>query len=767
MKNSEVSKTPRPNELDQLLHKVFLRYAWGADDKPELRNEAGRFISQAQEMGLYERIHEVVHNGREAYRLGQYLESLLNSRGLDVTRDWLELQSALHANIQTHLKKTLESWLKRQEQLKERKASPVYCSSITPVVFSDRHPNSLRHLSPASDWTVYIDETGQMFDETAKSEAIHSIQVGRVVALVVPSRTQLKPLPTGFHATEAPPETVDQTLEYILGQDVGIFGFSVNDPSVFAGNWFNHIVLLARWVLLQLPIDPSTATRVNFLIERNDARLAHQSIGSLANLLEGELQAIDAERYATVQISTQLMSKNHVMNGYVDTLAFTWGSPSAVSKDRLKKSALLGHCFLRPDQQAMEHLYLAVGRGNKLLASDWFAFCTAAAQEPDGGVLGRCLQQLGEKVQLSLASWQYYLDEVRAKFRSKDYRLAEINFALDWLEKYIPEGEELPAIYRLPLETSRLSQENHSGKVNMARLQTCFQLINQLEEEDAQQACGALLRVAVSGSNHFEFKILQPMLEKWLAMPIAVSGLANYARLHSSLGQMYAFAHESQAAIAHFDQALVLFDRLSDKRKAMREKQQTNAYRMICLMDQDQVNASTFLAELASNGSLADYSRLLAASGQSLRYSHHLWLRTLLCFPEVSVEARMAYLEVRHQWQYGEDHPWGLIDAYRAWLLKLEGKDYQANERMINAIQLCSKVDSGSTLWWMAEVLRTLAKALNLQNVDQPSAETRSYLQKVLPAAPHESLSIFAREQSLGHEKIMYWLKQCLPFNFH
>lgn len=666
------------------------------------------------------------------------------------------------------MKISFEKWQERQEQLRARRENQVYQSSITPIVFESHHPNSLRHLASDTNWSIYIDETGKHFGFTTSEESLASHQIGRIVALAVPSRTKLNPILDGFHAAEASSQDVDSKLEYLLRQDVGIFGFTVSDPEALAGNWFSHTVLLARWVLLQLPIPVGERSQVSFFIERNDARLAYQPIDSLATLLEGELQAIDSERYKNLTLNTQLMGKDHHMNAYVDVLAFTWGSPSQVSKDRLKKSGLAGHCFLRPDQQSMDRLYLSIARGKKLHVKDWYELCSAVNRESEHGLLAHYLHQLGTQTQNDLQEWHSYLDEVRNRMRSGDYRLNEVSSALDWLEKYTPKSERLPAIYRLPLETTRLGQENHLGKVNFERLQTCIELIQQLEEEDAQQACGALLRVLVSASNNFEFQILKPLLNEWIDKPIAVSGLANYARLHSSLGQIYAFTNNSEEAIKHFNKAIDLFDRLSDKQRANREKQQTNAYRLICLMDLEQVDENAFLRELTSNKNLIPHSRQLASSGNNLRYPHHLWLRALVSLPNAPSDIKDAYLEQSHQWQYGDDHPWGLIDAYRAWLLQIDEQNEMASQCMSRAVELCAQKKNGPILWWIAEVLRTLAQALGIDNIELPSDKQREFLKEVLPSAPHEQLLSFASEGKLSDKKqILIYLKLCLPFNFH
>jgi len=67
-----------------------------------------------------------------------------------------------------------------------------------------------------------------------------------------------------------------------------------------------------------------------------------------------------------------------------------------------------------------------------------------------------------------------------------------------------------------------------------------------------------------------------------------------------------------------------------------------------------------------------------------------LWLRALLNLPEKTSAAREVYLSQSHMWQSGSDHPWGLVSAYRAWLLKQGGKEADASLKMNLAIDLCT-----------------------------------------------------------------------------
>lgn len=750
------------------LHQVYLRYSWGAEINKELANEAARFIHHLEHDGLGYEVEKTIEQGKQAYRLVLDTKKQFDTNGEYSVRKWISQVSEQYPDlIINSLKIELDKILKHQQQSAQRKKHFTNSSNIRPVNFSDYHPLSLPYMLPYADWSIYIDESGQYFSHLSDEHGHSSPELGRVVALAVPGRTRLKGFSKPFHATESTPAEVDDCIQYILEQDVGVFGFTVNDPEAFAANWYSHIVLLIRWVLMQLPIVSGEPARAAFYIERNDAKLASRSIDSLASQLEGELQAINPSRFSGLQITTQLMDKNHPMNGYVDALAYTWGSPAAHSRDRLKKSSLLGHCLLTPDQQSMHRLYLAASRNEGLASAEWYQLCTAAANEPRQGFLGDQLKHLGLKTAGDFRLWQRYLDEIRERFRSKNYSLTQISHALDWLEKHKPLGHELPDIYRLPLETARLGQENHQGKVNLERLKTCLQLINRLEEEDAQQACGALLRVAVSGSNSFEFKLLQPVVQQWLDKPVAVSGLASYARLHSTLGQMHAFCHEHEQAIEHFEQAIDLLAKLSDPQRAKREISQTEAYRRIALMDSMTTLSADFLELLAEDTDTNAYSRAIAVSSQNMRYEHHLWLRTLISFPDETANAGKTYIMQSHLWTSGMDHPWGLIAAYRGWLLHNAERAAEAIKQFNHAIELCDQPSNGPVLWWMAEVLRTLASAIGITTQQLPSQEERDRLHIILPAAPHEHLQAFAQAGPCSSTNALTWLKRCLPFNFH
>lgn len=761
----------------QLIGDAFRWAAWGYlqdNNRRKLQEiEAEVYQRAAANKTLPLRVVKARQLGERAFHLAEELKARLASGQTDL-KDWIAEVSAdaPHPNLAHHLNLELEKWHKYRAQQQQRNSSGrSFHSEMPAVVLHDgRHPNSLRHLSPAPGWQILIDETGLCFDAEAEQLNIHDKALGRLVALAIPEGQQLPPQP-GFHATEAPASEVDRILYRVLERPLGIFGFTVQDPALQSVGWIAHIQQLLRWVLLQLPVEAGQPLRIDAQIEQRSDYRHNQTLQIMGEVLESECKRLDPQRFAGLQLSLSFIDKKHPLVGYVDAIAYTWGSPAAESIDRLKKSALLGHCLLRPTDRALERLYLALNARYRLPGNDWYALCAATLEEPEGGLLASFLERLGERSQQQPALWQGYLAEVRQRLYSKDFRLAELGQALAWLDRWVPGGAALPASLRLPLETARLASDNHRGQVDRARINTCLALSQQLRDEDAPEACSALLRLASTTTNTFEFDTLIPVLRQWLNEPVAVPGLLNHAKLHSALGQLLAFRGEPGQAREHFDQAIAAFERLSDAQQAQREIAQTRSYQMFarlaCPDDSLPADLCQHLQAVTGKADPQAISRSFAHADQALRHPHHLWLRALVSFPETMQDARHDYLALQTQWQVGEDHPWPLIDAYRAWLLHDSGQNVAASACLLRAVQHCAAEKNGPVLQWMAEVLRTLGAALGIASPATPSTEVRADLSSQLPGAPHAALERFAHAGRLERPAILAALRDCLPFNFH
>lgn len=775
-----------PHPFKSKLDEAFRYSAW--EPSPEfarklddLRLALGRHVGEHPL--LLEEFEAVCAEGERARGLAAQLARRLAREGdCEDTRAWLQAAKAgASERICHHLKVTFDKQLKRHLAWQRRLSEDGLrvSSTLEPVRVptGGHHPNSLRHLLASAHWRIYIDETGSHFGEDADALNTGDSALGRLVALAVPSGTTLPPLKE-FHAVAATLAETDAAVATLLGHAVGVFGFTVQDPAIHATRWIGHVVLLARWVLAQLPVVADAPCEVEILIEQNKGYEPGHDLRALREMLESELQRLSPTRYAQLRLHIGFMAKSHALNGYVDAIAFTWGSQAAASQDRLKKTAWLGHCLLRPTDRALERLYLAVHAGRELPPAAWYDLCAAVADEPPGGLLNEALEHLGARC--NREQWNTNLAEVRQHLQSKRFELRALRQALSWLERWCAPGAALPPVERLALETARLALDNHLGGVDQDRILRCLDLIHCLHDEAPREACEALLRITVATTNVFEFGVMQETIAQWLTEPVAVPGLLNHGKLHSTLGQIAAFQGEAAAALTHFERAIAAFKRLSDPDQAAREIAQTRNYRLIAAMDASALwtdamesELMTHFADLLDKHSAEEISRSLAHSGQDRRYVHHLWLRMLVTQTGSSDPARSAYLALRPQWQTGPDHPWPLINAYRGWLLHDAGRAVPAAQHFGEATTQCLAPDSGPTLQWMAAVLRALARALGVALESEPADATTDTvaLRLNLPAAPHTALAEFAslaqRADGCRAADIHAALCRCLPFNFH
>jgi len=766
--------------------------SWGEDPLESNQLQLLRFEAQRRGFAVQAMFDKYVKNGVEVYKLGLDLEHRLNRDGYSSsTKQWLDgLALAPDSFKHKRLETILEKWKQWQKNIKlKNQERKQYVPKLNALQLQPHqaHPNKISQLKPASAWTLLIDETGSEFGPEADALNASDRNLGRCVAVVIPSSTKLPPVP-GFHGTEVPAAQLEELLQRLLQAPVGVFGFSVKDPAASASNWMAHIHTLLRWVLAQLPLtgDP---THVSARIEIRDNYTAHSGeLRALTDILLSELRALAPQRYGALTLDLQFVNKTDPLIGYADAVAYAWGGSSGVVPELLKKTQWLGHCLLRPSDVAPERIYLALyDSEHGLSPSQWYQLCAAAQAEVPGSLLHQALEKLGQSVQRQAEVWRSYLDEARQRLASKNFKLPELGCALEHLQRWAPSNNQIPPLMQLQLSSAQLSASNHAGHCAPELVRELEQRIDALHDEAAPEACATLLRLAVSTSNAFDFNALRQPVERWLGYPIAVPGLLNHAKLHSTLGQMAAFSGQSVVALPHFDCALQALERLSDPQQRQRELQQTRSYRLLAELDHPSFAANDWLARLQTHlrsrpkdTDWASLSHGLALSGASRRYAQHLLLRALLRCPEPLRAARAAYLEAAEQWQTGTEHPWPLINAYRAWLLQQNGHTQPARAWLQEALDGCLDPDRGPTLHWIGLVLHTLGQSLGLEPLEPSRSECSQRVQQLraqlptqLPAAPHAALAAFATAASAAHPKqplpadeIEVHLRQCLPFNF-
>jgi tetratricopeptide (TPR) repeat protein len=393
-------------------------------------------------------------------------------------------------------------------------------------------------------------------------------------------------------------------------------------------------------------------------------------------------------------------------------------------------------------------------------SSAWFRICASLAREPGHSLFHDLLQKLGRRTQGDAALWREYLGEVRHRIALKNFDAGSLNRALEWLSSYRPATEQLPGLLNLQLRSAQLAAANHLGHCDVNQVAQVMTLAHELMDESAPDACEAALRIAISATNGFDFTSVLPYIEYWASQPIAVPGRLNHGKLLSTLGQLCAFRGEPEQALQYFDKALQQFDQLSDQMQISRNRRQTRIYKTIVLLDLKTPEAPEAVKMIADEstektGNLS--IRRLARSSDPLRFEHYLLLRWLTHHPE-EVQLREDYLERIDEWQFGEGHPWMLINAYRAWLLADSQRRDEAASYMQKAIDECEDVEDSAILHWMAHCLHALSKSLNL-TLEQP--------ERKCPVAPFPIDDLVKLREANSTEERVAALNKLLPFNFH
>ncbi|MBK8972688.1 MAG: hypothetical protein IPM37_15650 [Hahellaceae bacterium] len=783
-------KPTQASELSnkQLLWQSFLRASWG-NQADFLRDAVAEAASrEAISRGILNNVRQHVRLGERAAEIWQEVHSLFNRTGQgkgDFDAQFAKILKSQKSNL---IKSSLKHKLEKQRGFASVKDAQltVKHTTLKPVSLREGvHPSSLRHQAAQKHWEVLIDETGKSFGSEVDAMGIRDKDLGRIVALAVPVGQALPKLKVGFHAVDAPPAEVDKAVEAILENPVGVFGFTLKDavPGLDR-HWLSAVETMMRWVLRQLPFpdhdlsaesQSGPGSSVKFAIEQRDDYEPGTSLSVVCRMLHAELTELDP-RFKHVHLSAEFIGKDeNVLNGYVDAIAYTWGSNSAVSKKRLKASRFVGHCLLQPDEAAMERLYLAVDRHLELEPVDWYFLVANLQNEPAGSLAVELATRLGEKVSKELAVWRRYLSHVQMLMQQKRYVLVELAAALEWLQKWQPAQGEMPPLARLNWHSARLACANHFGATALADARASMALAEDLREEASPDACEADLRIAVAATNAFQFELAANALHHWIGTAPAIPGLKNWCKVQSSLGQHAAFMGEFDDALGYFDAALEGFARLTDRQAAKRDQQQTQAYRLITRMDQLLQNGAkaddTLIAELTDYlGTTPDKAAASSFFAQDLkRYQHHVFLRAMMAFPETFERVATRYLGGEAEWSAGKGHPWPLIDAYRAILLASRNKSVSAKTLGQCSLDALAQEES-PLLRWMHCVLAVALSAAGIP-VSWGEAVSLDEFDFSLPNAPLQALTDWsnavAGEVRYTPAEIMLELGQCLPFNFH
>ncbi|MCB9628153.1 MAG: hypothetical protein H6725_12325 [Sandaracinaceae bacterium] len=633
------------------------------------------------------------------------------------------------------------------------------------AVPSERPSHQLGDLDAASQWNVFVDETGDAFGDPKRGK---KQQMGRVVAVAVPEPRPegLALLPTDWHACRFEDDERDSSLDGLLAFPVGILGLTSADVGGGQDGW---ATLIQRTVLLTaaaLPVshDGPPATIAFYVEQRGETLPSLQTLGIAS--IQTVLVSIDPA-YAKVSMTLKVIAKGkNVDLGYPDLVAHTWAAASRESATRLKRSSLRGTCLHSANVFSAPLWDLAFASSHEPGAA-WLE--ALARQRTNWNGLDRLLLGLvRRRVCNNAALWQQLLAGLGTYSDSKAVDSGVFSDACRFLGDSRPSGMVLPPQVELGFLLAQVAQGNHVGATSDEGLAALQALAKRRRGSNIQLSCEADLVCAVRHTNAFRFHDAETMLEGWEqdlpGLPLQWRG-----RWHSQRGQVHAFRGEHAAARDSFACALRLFDQLDEPERS-RERAHSGTYAMIAATDDTTLSAAALRDIIDAGAGLVpmalapqSLARIAASTGPSTQYVHHAVVRYLATRGETSDVGH--YLSERARWATRSHHPWPLIDAWRFILLSKVGRQAfrDAGPILDRAIETCRKAGHEGVLGLIAETLAGVRKLTRLGAGPDPARLDE--LARSLPTA--EARIALLRDLTGGAASTpQALLEAVLPFNF-
>ena len=593
------------------------------------------------------------------------------------------------------------------------------------------NPHYIKNLPCCPEWTIMVDETGKVFDNSLFYQSYSPREKGHFVAVLIPKDSNL-PAIGPFHSVDAPPQTVADKLDKLLHTSIpcGILGITLDGMANAPVNyWYNGLERLFDLILRLLPVE-GNGVMLNVYVEARGSSTPEMVRRTLDSSLY-RLAKVDQPLASRIKLDVQTIGKHdsedeifNAWNGYVDAVAYSWCCANKDLNAILINYGLLPFCLMTGSSQNLYEVMDDLKGGRLPKPEQWSELLLLPAGSSPDSLVARLLSEIGCTLRLSSSEWVTYLNHLIRHLDSKAISLHTLGKQISFLKKYQPDESVLPPRLQLLWLTAKLAESNHRGAVVVEAFDRFKALIRDLYEEDAPLTCYATLHLAVNYTNAYRFQDAQAVVEDYLrlisnatwgknlpawvhsvfdllmtaahiepASPAAIPGLRYFAQLISSHGQHEAFFGRNADAVKFFVEANRLFAKLSDSEDAKREISQTSAYLLTSLMDLDKPDPQLMKNTLESyfGDDLAATARELAVSNEPKdKYRLHILLRYILS-GKAPTEIKAAVLERKTQWKTDKGHPWEMIEFYRGLLLD------DPAERMAhlkNACDLCKGNDA-------------------------------------------------------------------------
>ena len=605
------------------------------------------------------------------------------------------------------IKSQYEKKLKKREMAKYI-VSPVRIPS--PDYDTDGpNPHFIKNLPPSPEWTIMVDESGKVFNNSLFFQFYRPQEKGHFVAVLIPKGAEL-PVIGPFHSVDAPPQEVANHLNNLFHTPVpcGILGITLDGMANAPVNyWYNGLERLFDLILRLLPVKEDEI-KLNIYVEARGSSTPEMVRRTVDSSLY-RLAKVDQDLASKITLDVETICKQdtdnstfNAWNGYVDAVAYSWCCANKDLNRILIDYGLRPSCLMEGSSQNLYEVMDDLKGGRLPKAEYWSELIMMRDADSPDSLVSRLLADIGFELKKSLPDWRLYLNHLIGHLDSKAINLRQLGTQISFLKKYQPDDSVLPPRLKLLWLTAKLAEANHRGAVVVEAFDKFQTLIRELYDEDAPLTCYATLHLAVTYTNAYRFDEAQKVIEDYLrlissatwgkslpswihsvfdllmtvahiepASPAAIPGLRYFAQLISSHGQHEAFFGRNEEAIKYFCEANRLFGKLSVKSDADREISQTSAYLLTSLMDMDNPDAVLLDKTLKSyfGNDLATTAATLAVTDDpKQKYRLHILMRYILS-GKASSNLKSIILGTQANWKTAPGHPWEMIEFYRGLLL--------------------------------------------------------------------------------------------------
>ena len=685
------NESVQPNRTKKfLLAEIRQKASWGGNGKAQVKSLleelTERFPSAVKDAERCIEIGRAIGQAKnEASKLGQ-----AGKAKADVNKLYEKLTEEI-GEKNSYLKSQIMDMYKRGKAMRDRaianKEMELQSSNIiniAPVIldldmstsnrtleYSPIHPNFLPVLPPAKKWTILVDDTGKVFSKEAQNRRNNTR--GRLVGVIVPDYCELPDLKAGFHAVDEPFEAVKDVVQTVLQSPCGVLGISVDAIHALDGElWYVGIETLLDMILRLLPVDQKTS--VEILVEQREDYTTDFStlLSTSCSICLNRLSRSNPYRAEQISLTGKFIKKKeHLWNGYADTVAFCWGGSSVSSL--LNQANWINSCLLDFEPHKLCRAVDSLLRDASLSSQEWNdLICRPDADKPNS-LVKVLLDNQGKEAENNPELWNRYLEHVQKHLYSKAIDMRKLEKQIAWLKSYMPDDATFSPRMRLLWLTTQLAQANHLGQTDMiTQYQKEFEdLCTLIYPEDAPLTCLTCLHVAVAYMNDFNFKTAYDVVKGWIGTDEAIPGRLYYGQVLSTIGQLNAFIGHQKEAVEACQAAIDKYKKLTNADEMAGNINQTSSYKVIAMMDSNPVpeNMTTEM-ETYLGRTLEEAADQFAVSNDSgVKYMHHVFLRYLVHVNSPELKPIIdKYLSHKTAWKTEYGHPWEMIAFYRALL---------------------------------------------------------------------------------------------------